>query len=389
MSDNYRLLLSEAALLYERHEAGRRDPFNVFSVLRSGHDEVNLHSRFLHALLDYRQPSGGHRENLEDLLCSIVGIDELDLDGATVERESDNIDILIRGLSSMQAVVIENKIWARDQPQQLRRYAEQLKSQGYIPHLLYLTLYGHSPSEDSAGGLKYKCISYKEDLPPWLKRCQKRAYDEPALRESVAQYLYLVEKLTGTDYKEAYMTDLKELCLKDNNLVLVHDLQEAIVEARVSLSHKLWQEIAYKLKEEITDIPDLSEEDSDIAEETIRRFVTTKRGYTDHGIWCKFGHRAFLGVGVEDSIYFGVQCPKEESEDEYNRLKETLEEVPGQNHSNELWPWYRYAPDLNLKCPTREDLKLLVNEDKRQKYVAAVVSGVGDVWKRIKDADLA
>ena len=78
-------------------------------------------------------------------------------------------------------------------------------------------------------------------------------FDEPALRESVAQYLHLIAKLTGTDYKEAYMTDLKELCLKDNNLVLVHDLQEAMVEARVSLLHKLWQEIACKLKEEITD----------------------------------------------------------------------------------------------------------------------------------------
>ena len=78
MSDNYRLLLLKATLLYERHEAGRRDPFNVFSVLRSGHDEVNLHSRFLHALLDYRQPSDEHRENLEDFLRSIVGIDKLE-----------------------------------------------------------------------------------------------------------------------------------------------------------------------------------------------------------------------------------------------------------------------------------------------------------------------
>ena len=51
-------------------------------------------------------------------------------------------------------------------------------------------------------GLDYERISYKEDLPPWLKRCQKRAYDEPALRESVAQYLHLIAKLTGTDYSE-------------------------------------------------------------------------------------------------------------------------------------------------------------------------------------------
>ena len=71
MSVNYQLLLEKAALLYERYEAGRRDSFNVFSVLRTEHDEVNLHSRFLAALLDYRQPSDGHRENLADFLCTV------------------------------------------------------------------------------------------------------------------------------------------------------------------------------------------------------------------------------------------------------------------------------------------------------------------------------
>ena len=229
MDTNYQLLLKEAALLYERHEAGRRDPFNVFSVLRTEHDEVNLHSRFLAALLDYRQPSDGPRENLADFLCT-VGIRDLKHEDATVGREVDNVDILIRDSSSRQAVVIENKIWAGDQPQQLLRYAEQQEKDGYTPHLLYLTLDGHDPSEDSAGGRDYECISYKDHLSPWLKNCQQRAYDEPALRESVAQYLRLIEKLTGTDYSEAYMSALKELCLKDDNLVLVRDLNEAMVE---------------------------------------------------------------------------------------------------------------------------------------------------------------
>ena len=57
----------------------------------------------------------------------------------------------------------------------------------------------------------------------------------PALRESVAQYLRLVGKLTGTNFSEAYMNDLKKLCLTDDNLVLFHDLGEAMVEAKISL----------------------------------------------------------------------------------------------------------------------------------------------------------
>ena len=62
MIDTYRLLLEKAGRLYEIHEAGRQEPFNVFSVLRSQHDEVNLHSRFLHALLDYRQQPDNTRK---------------------------------------------------------------------------------------------------------------------------------------------------------------------------------------------------------------------------------------------------------------------------------------------------------------------------------------
>ena len=120
--------------------------------------------------------------------------------------------------------------------------------------------------------------------------------------------------------------------------------------------------------------------------------------YRYHGIYYKFSLKfslhAFLFVEVEDSIYFGVKCPKEENKDEYNRLKEALEEVPGRSYKSYLW--YQYVsdlnlnvPDLNLKYPTREHLKRLVNEDERQKYVKAVVSGVGDVWKRIKGDGLA
>ena len=79
--DNYRLLLEKAGRLYERHEAGRRETFNVFSVLRSEHDEVNLHSRFLAALLDYRKSHDGPRENLADFLCS-VGVRDFEQDHA-------------------------------------------------------------------------------------------------------------------------------------------------------------------------------------------------------------------------------------------------------------------------------------------------------------------
>ena len=148
MNDSFRLLLEKAARSHDRHEAGRRETFNLFSVLRSEHDEVNLHSKFLAALLDHRQSPGEARENLADFL-ERLGIQKFDPDRATVDREWSNIDILICDQSSMRAVIIENKIWAADQPRQLQRYAEQMKE--YERHVLYLTPDGREASKDSAG----------------------------------------------------------------------------------------------------------------------------------------------------------------------------------------------------------------------------------------------
>ena len=382
MSDNYRLLLKGVAELYERYEAGRRAPFNVFSVLRSASDEVNLHSRFLHALLNYRKPGEEVRENLKDFL-EHVGIKDLEERGATVERERDHIDILITNVD--KAIVIENKISAVDQPEQLQGYHETLENRGYGEiHLLYLTLDGHDPSEGSVGDLPCEAISYKDHLPPWLKRCQKRAYDEPELRESVAQYLQLVQKLTGTDLKGKYMNELRDLFLQGNNLVLAHDLHKGMVKAKALLLKKLWDEIEDALAK--LDLPDKDDTIPGPSPERIERFVAATGNDRRHGLYYGGGIKeAWLGIEVEDGrIFFGVRCPRNNG-DERNNLDQILEAVPG-GCSSEWWPWWRWdRGELNLKNPiTRENLELLSNEKDRQKYAQNIAEDLGRVWKAIK-----
>ena len=381
ISDTFRLLLEKAARVYDRHEAGRREPFNVFSVLRSEHDEVNLHSRFIAALLDHRQSPGQSRENLADFLQRLE-ISGFDHDGASVDREWNNIDLLIRDQASMQAVIIENKIWAADRPRQLARYAEQMRE--YDRHILYLTPDGREASRDSAGGISYRCISYKSDLVRWLKGCQKRAYDEPELRESVAQYVRLIGMLTGTDFSEAYMNDLRELCLQDDNFLLVHDLGEAMVEAKISLLKGLWKEIESGLRTEIPDLTAKSKE-SDISEGRIRRFVTGQRSYNLHGLYFGLKKHAKLCVEVEDYIFFGVRCEKAPRRKEFQSLAASLSGW----ESNDGWPLFRYPPtDLNLKHTSREQFALLVNEESRRAYVGEVVFGVSALWNKLKESGL-
>ena len=397
MSDRHQLLMEKAGRLYEKHEAGRQDPFNVFSVLRSESDEVNLHSRFLHALLNYRKPGEETRSNLTDFLQH-VGIKDFESRTARVERERHNIDILITNNDTKQAVVIENKIWAGDQNEQIMRYHQTLKKQEAYSriYLLYLTPYGRDPSKESVGDLKCTAISYKYHLQPWLRRCQRRAYDEPGLRESVAQYLQLVQKLTGTDFKEEYMKELTELCLEGDNLILVHDLNEAMIDAKACLLAKLWDEIDCALKEQISDrlskYKNGENEAYSVSDERIKRFLTNHQG-TYHGLYYSFGSgAASLGVeagnGVE--LIFGIRCHKDkrDSREERNKLDEALKAIKVGRKSSDWWPLYQ-RDDLNLRNSSRKHLTLLSKEADRKEHAIGIAQHLKHFWDAVKAAGLA
>ena len=399
MIDNYRLLLERAGRLYAEHDAGRPEPFNVFSVLDIERDEVNCHSRFLKALLDYEKPGDEAKENLVDFLQGVVGVDNVDSfrQGVRVEREIDRIDIRVTTNDKQHAVVIENKIGAGDQWRQLCRYYRTMQEQSYGNiRLLYLTLDGSGPSDisfcspDCEARSRCKTISYRNTLS-WLERCQQRAYDEPELRESVAQYRRLVQKLTGTDFKGAYMNELTALCLEGegNNLVLVHDLNEAMFQAKVHLLQQLWDEIDHALRRlpdtMIQDLPPFAETHPEHAsEEKIKDFFTHgKSSY--HGLFYPLGGGAFFGVqaGNPVGVIFGVRCSKGDHQDRYNELSKVLENG---NHSCQ-WPWYQVAGgNLRLENPPpdRDDLRHLSNPANRNAHAQGIAQGLRPIWEIIQ-----
>lgn len=200
-----------------RAEAFRRgECYNVFNVL--GVDNMELsHSAFLAALLN---PHGSHGMQDAFLKAFIDTIahggtkPELDTAHANVyteynignitETTGGRIDILITdGTQGGHAIIIENKIWAADQPNQLVRY------HNFAPKamLLYLTLNGDEPSKQSRGNLNaqnsgYQCISYRSDIIGWLRQCAQLAYDKPRVRETINQYIDLLQQLTNQNTME-------------------------------------------------------------------------------------------------------------------------------------------------------------------------------------------
>lgn len=203
------------------------EQFNLFSILGVESAENKTHSAFLGELLNPRGSHGMGNRFLELFLVEIGAVGHLDLktsisvvleyhiDWTDYEKETGGrIDIYLRD-GNGRTVSIENKIYAGDQHRQIARYVNHNKDRNRV---YYLTLDGSEPSAGSRGDFNkkdehYHCISYRHTIIDWLTQCMKEAADFPILRESIKQYVILIQKLTGqlTDDKMiAEMDDLIE-----------------------------------------------------------------------------------------------------------------------------------------------------------------------------------
>lgn len=236
-------LLSEVAKFYaeskrkenERWERG--ESFNIFNTIGLWSEEVRLHSAFIGELLN---PNGSHGASFLFLkaFLEVMGIEEGYLDyescspnilerviGTVTETDGGRIDIIIE--DGKHAVIIENKIYASDQRNQLLRYhnyGEKSFPKGY--ELLYLTLDGHDPSDDSLGGKEFECksISYEAEIVEWLGKFLELAPDGLPVISVIRQYIDLIKQLTYTDMDTQYLEELKSVALAPENVLAVGEL---------------------------------------------------------------------------------------------------------------------------------------------------------------------
>lgn len=209
----------------QRHAEARKrgECYNVFSVLGVQNVELS-HSAFLAALLDPNGDHGMQDAFLKAFIGSVVhGSSNLPLDTATATVATEyytgngRIDLLITD-SNRHTIIIENKIWANDQPAQLQRYSEYA-SQYYSNYLLlYLTLDGKEPTDQSKGTqTDYQCISYRNDIINWLRQCTQLAFDKPRVRETILQYINLLQQLTNQNTMEQTKDQLIQLLTEKDN----------------------------------------------------------------------------------------------------------------------------------------------------------------------------
>ena len=212
-------LLQNVALIHKKYEDLAEysgENFNVFDVLGVRSSELS-HSAILTNFLNANGKHGQkdaflqlflkqiktmiEQSKFNNFLDSFVSTNsiarkEIFLGQVNIETaEGGRADIVIT--SRDMNIIIENKIYAGDQLQQLVRYGNYYKN----APIIYLTLMGNEPSPDSKGhlvaGVDFICISYKNEIKNWLQDCIKEMANKPFIRETLNQYLILINDLTN------------------------------------------------------------------------------------------------------------------------------------------------------------------------------------------------
>lgn len=208
MSERLQSLLNDINVILQKEKVRKEESrkrgerFNMFELLGVAHYEVT-HSKIIACFLNPKA-SHGQGDLFLKLFLNIID-DKTDLNTTKAEvfteydiKDNGRMDIFIKDCLG-NGIVIENKIYASDQDEQLIRYNKFADSTLTKKNIYYLTLYGNDAGESSSKGVTYNRISYKEHIVRWIQSCIQHSATMPAIRESLVQYLNHVKQLTNQD----------------------------------------------------------------------------------------------------------------------------------------------------------------------------------------------
>ena len=375
MTNSLQHLLDKMSLIKLRQGIlQEEDNFNIFRILREGHEEVSVHSRFLFELLN---PKGSH--GMGDVFLQhffrICELPTLSADTVSVFRERANIDLLIQ--DNTKAIVIENKIYAGDQHEQLKRYFEHIKNSFRQPILLYLTLYGTAPSSQSITDVTddVKLISYKKEISRWIAVCINEAARKPILRETLIQYNTLINQLTGNSMSEAEKQSVLALMTQGDNAEQAAIIARNWNHVRWHTEWDFWTELAALVETKFM----LSE--SSFSEDAISKHVhggQNKDYYygIEFSVGQLFGNEVVFKIERgEEPMYYGFLYGTSD-EAVQTRMRLCLE--PLDTAATKWWAGYKNTKtgidfnDFNAPATLQ-----LANPMKRQQIV-------GELWQEIQ-----
>lgn len=310
METTYYHLLAQVSAINKKYESilsRAGEDFNVFRILKLEASENRIHSALL---AEFLNPKGSHGQKDVFLKLFIKAVFSTEFQFQTenalivVEKhigftnidktEGGRIDIYLDDQHGHH-VLIENKIYAGDQENQLVRY----RKHDLNAKLLYLNLDGKEASEwskkDLEVGKDFQIITYKTDILQWLENCRKEAVELPVLRESFTQYIHLIKYLTGQTMNETMSKELIDLLLKDRqNLDAAFKISSSLNTA--------CEQLLFKLKDIIKEIGD---ELGLMTETNINMNRNYSTIYFYKNDW-KLASIAFQFQGYDKKLAFGI-----------------------------------------------------------------------------------
>ena len=308
MSKGYMVAKTEA----DRQRAMGKHDYNIFTLFHKFSDEVNLHSNFIASLLD---PNGDHYRGdlFLKLFLETCGIGDFGIDTSqsAVFKEFKHIDIYIS--DGKKHIILENKVYAKDQAVQIARYIDTIKIEGAKDedtHVLYLHPDGNLPKEYSLGDYKtnqdetklvkegstinFKVISYCKEIVEWIDKCKNEVSNLTDLNVFLSQYKDVIEMIYNRYKRIDKMANANLVEIFKENYAAVSEIVNNYQEVRKKIIYSFFKKVAEALKE-YSEIYEIKTEES----QDYRPIIITKKDPKDNEIWEKF----YFTVEFQKSFY--------------------------------------------------------------------------------------
>lgn len=365
------ILLLESSSIIQRFNSIQKlsgENYNIFRLLKMDTNEVKLHSAFLGDLLD---PSSNHGfksvflnhfldhfeiKNFETA-DALVQVEKYI--GPVTEESGGRIDILISDKKGRN-IIIENKINAGDQKNQLLRY----HSYDCNAHIIYLTLDGNAPSEYSMGGLRTTVYnkSYRNNIIDWLENCVKETYHYPILRETITQYINLIKYLTGQSTNNKMEAELTELISSNPRYV------EAFYTIK-KIENEIKSKLLKDLKEDVKYIGiEIETKYKNLSVEFLAEGIDIELGlYIKSKDWSNF----MIGFEFEknwDDAYYGICSSEKDIPIDQITINKLQSRLPKMDYcTNQSWPfatsfenWFNRQYDKIIPEIARKEIQIKI-----------------------------
>ena len=383
-------LLGEVNILTQKNQelldaTGSR--FNIFRTCGVDHREVR-HSAIIAEFLNPHGTHGVREAFLKSFVaqvCDSSFAEKFECERAFVKTEHSTdegrMDILITDQNG-HAIIIENKLYAGDQWEQLKRYnafANRKYDKGDYK-ILYLTLWGKDPEEHSGQGVDYVNISYSDDIIQWLDKCARTAAHLPMVRETLFQYINHLKSLTGQAMTKNHQDELIELLCEPRNFEATLDI--------FPLQNKLEMSMANKFIDQMYDeAENLKKICKDLEGAEIKKpgYCNCKEDQDCLHIrpqsWNNFQISVRSSAKEEKTFYFGILPNpnewKKRSEESFIKLSEHFK-----GKSSPYWAYYKVLP---YRYWGRDARKTLDDGKMREAFKKELLK----LLELIKDKDLA